>query len=132
MVVGVAERKAHAQLCDGSDVGRGHGPAGGGGPEDFGLAKFSPVGKLLAATYLGENGDEMARACCVGPDGTLYAGGVTTSRDFPVQNAFQDQYGGDPGFGSVPNGGQFPVGWGDGDCWVAKLQVIKDSGTATK
>ncbi|MCY3018883.1 MAG: hypothetical protein NTW87_07640 [Planctomycetota bacterium] len=25
----------------------------GGGPEDFGVAKFSPAGKLLAATYLG-------------------------------------------------------------------------------
>ncbi len=153
----------------------------GGGPEDFGIAKFSPAGKLLAATYLGGNGDEtngpdqivvdsqgnvvvagsssstdfpvtsgafqtknagaggkypfdgvtsmlsndlstllystyiggtgdeMARACCVGSDGTLYVGGVTTSRDFPVKNAHQEKYAGDPGFGSVPTGGKFPV-----------------------
>jgi hypothetical protein len=166
----------------------------GGGPEDFGIARFSPTGKLLAATYLGGNGDEtngpdqivvdsrgnivvagsssstdfpvtptalaaknagaggkypfdgivsvlsndlsrlvyssyvggtgddMARACCVGSDGTLYVGGVTTSRDFPVKNAWQSKYGGDPGFGSAPNGGRFPVGWGNGDCWVLKLQ----------
>ena len=131
----------------------------GGGPQDFGIAKFSPTGKLLAATYLGGNGDEpngpdqiavdakgnvvvagassstdfpvtpgafqtrnaapggkypydgivsvlsndlsklvystyiggsgdeMARACCFGSDGTLYVGGVTTSRDFPTKNA---------------------------------------------
>lgn len=166
----------------------------GGGPEDFGIAKFSPAGRLIAATYLGGNGDEtngpdqifvdargnvvvagcssstdfpvtagavqpknadpggkypfdgiasvlsndlrtllystyiggsgddMARACCVGNDGTLYVGGVTTSRDFPVRNAHQAKYGGDPGFGSAPNKGAFPVGWGNGDCWVAKFR----------
>jgi len=167
----------------------------GGGPEDFGVAKFSPGGKLLAATYLGGNGDEingpdqiavdaagnvvvagsssatdypvtagafqtrnagaggkypydgvatilsndlsrvlystyiggsgdeMARACCIGSDGTLYVGGVTTSRDFPVKNAYQKTYGGDPGFGSAPNNGRFPVGWGNGDCWLAKFRL---------
>jgi hypothetical protein len=174
----------------------------GGGPEDFGIAKFSPVGKLLAATYLGGNGDEtngpdqifvaangnvvvagcssstdfpvtqgafqpknagaggkypfdgiasvlsndlstlvystyiggtgddMARACCVGADGTLYVGGVTTSRDFPVKNAHQEKYGGDPGYGSQPNGGQFPVGWGNGDCWVVKLRPVPTKAAA--
>ena len=168
----------------------------GGGPEDFGVAKFSPEGKLLAATYLGGNGDEtngpdqifidrlgrvivagsssstdfpvtpnavqlhnaspagkypfdgifsmlsndlstllyssyiggtgddMARACFVGADGALYVGGVTTSRDFPVKNAYQPVYGGDPGFGSVPNNGTTPVGWGNGDCWFAKFRPI--------
>jgi len=173
----------------------------GGGPQDFGIAKFSPTGKLLAATYLGGNGDEpngpdqiavdakgavvvagassstdfpvtpgafqirnaapggkypydgivsvlsndlskllystyiggtgdeMARACCFGPDGTLYVGGVTTSRDFPTKNAWQKKYGGDPGFGSVPNGGQYPVGWGNGDCWVAKFRPVNVAGT---
>lgn len=166
----------------------------GGGPEDFGIAKFSPEGKLLAATYLGGNGDEtngpdqifvdqaghvvvagcssstdfpvtpgamqsknagaggkypfdgivsvlsndlssllystyiggtgddMARACYLSADGTLYVGGVTTSRDFPIKNAMQTTYGGDPGFGSSPNGGKFPVGWGNGDCWFARFK----------
>jgi len=172
----------------------------GGGPQDFGVAKFSPEGKLMAATYLGGNGhetngpdqifvdakgnvvvagsssstdypvtsgafqarnagaggkypydgvvsmlsndlrkliyssymggtgDEMARACCVGPDGTLYVGGVTTSRDFPTKNAYQERYGGDPGFGSAPNDGRFPVGWGNGDCWLAKFRPVTPGG----
>ena len=65
----------------------------------------------------------MARACCLGADGTLYVGGVTTSRDFPVKSAYQEKYGGDPGFGSTPNNGQFPVGWGNGDCWLAKFHM---------
>lgn len=169
----------------------------GGGPEDFGVAKFSPEGKLLAATYLGGDGhetngpdqmvvdangnvllagssnstdfpvtpnalqpknaspagkfpydgvftllsndlskllyssyiggtgDEMARGCCAGTDGTLYIGGVTTSRDFPVKNAHQEKYGGDPGFGSTPINGKFPVGWGNGDCWLLELKPNK-------
>lgn len=37
-----------------------------------------------------------------------------TSKDFPTKNAYQDKYGGDRGFGSVPNGGSAPVGWGNG------------------
>ena len=41
---------------------------------------------------------------------------------FPTKNAWQAKYGGDPGFGSVPNGGVAPVGWGNGDCWVTKFR----------
>ena len=51
-------------------------------------------------------------------------GGVTTSKDFPTKKAYQRTYAGDPGFGSAPNGGQFPVGWGNGDCWLAKFQPV--------
>ena len=58
----------------------------GGGPEDFGIAKFSPAGKLLAATYLGGNGDETN-----GPDqifvdakGNVVVAGCSSSTDFPV------------------------------------------------
>jgi len=80
------------------------------------------LSRLLYSAYIGGTRDEMACACCLGPDGALYVGGVTTSRDFPVKNAYQKKYGGDPGFGSVPNGGKFPVGWGNGDCWGAKLR----------
>jgi hypothetical protein len=51
----------------------------------------------------------MARACSFGSDGKFYAGDVPTSRDFPTKNAAQAKYGGDPGFGSVPNQRQFPA-----------------------
>jgi hypothetical protein len=100
--------------------------AGGKFPYDGVVSILSnDLGTLLYSTYIGGTGDDMARACCVGPDGTLYAGGVTASRDFPVKNAFQAKYGGDPGFGSVPNGGQFPAGWGNGDCWLARFRPLK-------
>ena len=82
------------------------------------------MSKLVDSSYLGGTGDEMARACFLGSDGALYVGGVTTSRDFPTKNAHQEKYGGDPGFGSAPNGGKFPVGWGNGDCWLARFQLI--------
>jgi hypothetical protein len=81
----------------------------------------SDLSTLLYSTYIGGAGDEMARACCVGRDGTLYVGGVTTSRDFPTKNAWQAKYGGDPGFGSIPSGGRWPAGWGNGDCWLTKF-----------
>jgi hypothetical protein len=99
--------------------------AGGKFPFDGAVSILSnDLSTLVYSTYIGGTGDEMARACCFGPDGTLYIGGVTTSRDFPVKNAWQEKYGGDPGFGSVPSGGQYPVGWGNGDCWVMKFQPI--------
>jgi hypothetical protein len=103
------------------------------------VAKFSPAGQLtwsrvvggraretdylysVKVDHIGGTGDEMARACCVGRDGTLYVGGVTTSRDFPTKNAWQAKYGGDPGFGSIPCGGRWPAGWGNGDCCVTKF-----------
>jgi hypothetical protein len=97
--------------------------AGGKYPFDGAVSILSnDLGRLIYSSYVGGSGDEMARACCVGPDGTLYVGGVTTSRDFPVKNAYQKKYGGDPGFGSAPNGGNMPVGWGNGDCWLAKFR----------
>lgn len=76
---------------------------------------------LRYSSYIGGSGDEMARACAFGPDGSLCVGGVTTSKDFLTKNAYQSQYAGDPGFGSVPNGGSTPVGWGNGDCWLMKF-----------
>jgi len=92
---------------------------------------------LLYSTYLGVSGDEMARACCVGPDGRLHVGGVTTSKDFPTKNAHQRTYAGDPGFGSTPNGGVVPVGWGNGDCWLASFRraagrPLQDDGPSRK
>ena len=99
--------------------------AGGKYPFDGAVSILSNnLDRLLYSTYIGGSGDEMARACCFGRSGTLCVGGVTTSRDFPTRNAFQSVYGGDPGFGSIPNAGIAPVGWGNGDCWVAKFSPI--------
>ncbi len=99
--------------------------AGGQYPFDAVVSILSnDLSTLLYSTYIGGSGDEMARACCFAAEGTLCLGGVTTSRDFPVRNAWQEKYGGDPGYGSIPNGGKFPVGWGNGDCWLAKLRPV--------
>ncbi|MCE5217578.1 SBBP repeat-containing protein [bacterium] len=100
--------------------------AGGKFPFDGIVSVLSgDLSRLLYSSYLGGTGDEMARACCFGAGGMLYVAGVTTSRDFPSKNAFQSTYGGDPGFGATPNGGQFPVGWGNGDAWAAKLRPAR-------
>lgn len=64
----------------------------GGGRGDFGLAKFSPTGRLLAATYIGGSGFE-----CNGPDTVLVDQNdnvllvsTTDSTDYPVTpNAIQ-------------------------------------------
>lgn len=96
--------------------------AGGKYPYDGVVSILSnDLGTLLYSSYIGGSGDDMARACSLSTDGTLYVGGVTTSRDFHTKNAYQDKYRGDPGFGSAPNGGRFPVSWGNGDCWLAKF-----------
>lgn len=102
-----------------------NGGAGGKYPFDGVVSILSnDLSTLLYSSYIGGSGDEMARACAVGPDGTLCVGGVTTSKDFPTKNAYQRTYAGDPGFGSAPNGGSAPVGWGNGDCWLAKLSPV--------
>jgi hypothetical protein len=108
-----------------------NGGAGGKYPFDGVVSVLSnDLSTLVYSSYIGGSGDEMARACAFGPDGSLCLGGVTTSRDFLTKNAYQSQYAGDPGFGSIPNGGSAPVGWGNGDCWVAKFRplVTKNSG----
>ena len=60
----------------------------GGGQTDFGIAKFSPTGKLLAATYLGGSGDEIngPDTLSVDKDGSVLitSGWGTTSPDYPV------------------------------------------------
>ena len=64
----------------------------GGGPEDFGIAKFSPAGKLLAATYLGGNGDETNGPDQIAVDatGNVVMAGSSSSTDYPVTpGAFQ-------------------------------------------
>lgn len=60
---------------------------GGRGPQqgDGILAVLSPDGsRLLYATYLGGDGDDLIRSMALGPDGEVYLVGSTTSANFPV------------------------------------------------
>jgi hypothetical protein len=65
-----------------------------GGIQDGFVAKFSPAGTRLWATYLG--GYEPDNILSVGTDdaGCVYGVGGTESPNFPVQRAWQSQYGG--------------------------------------
>jgi hypothetical protein len=76
----------------------------GGGKGDFAIAKFSPAGKLLAATYLGGSGDEVNGPDTVSVDkhgNVLITGGYAlTSLDYPVTpGCFQPKHGGGPSDG---------------------------------
>ncbi len=59
------------------------------------VAKFSPLGTLVYATYLGGSGDDLATALAVDSTGNAYIAGLTRSTDFPVTTgAFQTRFGG--------------------------------------
>jgi hypothetical protein len=71
----------------------------GGGKGDWGIAKFSPTGKLLAATYLGGSGDEFNGPDFISVDrhGEVLLTGayILTSLDYPVTpGCFQPKHGG--------------------------------------
>ena len=63
----------------------------GGGVSDGFVAELAPGGdELVFSTLLGGSGDEYN--CCsiaLGPNGAIYVGGHTTSKDFPVKNSMQ-------------------------------------------
>jgi Beta-propeller repeat len=64
------------------------------GNADAFVAKFSPAGALLYATYLGGRGTTTGHGIAVDQYGDAYITGSTNSPNFPVKNAFQSQYGG--------------------------------------
>lgn len=58
--------------------------------KDAFVAKFSPTGKLVYASYLGGSGEEEGMAIAVDPAGDAWVVGYTDSSDFPVTaNALQ-------------------------------------------
>jgi len=68
---------------------------GGAGDFDAFVAKLTADGgDLVYSTYLGGSDVDAGRAIAVDADGAAYIAGMTSSRDFPVVNAFQPQFGG--------------------------------------
>ncbi|MGD1806247.1 SBBP repeat-containing protein [Dapis sp. BLCC M126] len=82
-----------------------------GGGDEFGngdafVAKYSPDGTLIYATYIGGSGQDFGTDIAVDITGDIYVTGNTNSFDFPTVNALQNTYG----------GGEF-----SGDAFVVKL-----------
>jgi len=68
----------------------------GGSYSDAFVSKFdASLSRLIYSTYLGANGYDIAEGVAVGPDGSMYATGLTESEDFPITGgAFQRTHGG--------------------------------------
>jgi hypothetical protein len=72
-------------------------PSFGGGLWDAFVTKIAPDGSsLVYSTYLGGAGDEFLYALYNDEAGNIWVGGSTSSRDFPIVNAFQGAYAGGP------------------------------------
>jgi hypothetical protein len=67
-----------------------------GQPIDAFVAKISPAGRLVYATYLGAGAYTDARSVAVDRTGHAYVTGATGSQDFPTRHAIQPDYGGGP------------------------------------
>jgi hypothetical protein len=65
----------------------------GSGVDAF-VAKFSPTGALIYATYLGGSSNTEGHGIAVDQFGDAYVTGMTDCTKFPVKNAYQSQYGG--------------------------------------
>lgn len=89
---------------------------GGGDAEDAFLARLSPTGALLYATYLGGSGDDEATGVAV-EGRSVYVTGFTRSADFPTVGPLPDSADGSCGRNAAAGGAAF----------VAKLNP---SGTA--
>lgn len=64
------------------------------GARDAFVAKFSPAGELLFATYLGGSGDDFGVGIAVDATGSAYVVGTTFSDDFPTVQPLQPRRGG--------------------------------------
>jgi hypothetical protein len=76
------------------------------------VAKISPTGALVYATYLGGTYVDVANAIAVDAAGDAHVAGYTCSFDFPVHNAFQPSLKGAP-----------PGCFSGQDAFVAKLDA---------
>lgn len=64
------------------------------GDSDVWIAKLSSSGAVLYASYYGGSSNESASAIAVGPTGSVYIGGKTSSWDLPHATGFQPVFGG--------------------------------------
>lgn len=72
-------------------------PQFGGGKWDAFVAQLFPDGSApLFSTYLGGGGDDQAHSVAATALASVYVTGETASADFPVQDAFQRDFGGGP------------------------------------
>jgi len=76
-------------------------PNAGGGADAF-VAKLSPIGAPLFATFAGGAGDDAANALAIDPLGGIHVAGATRSIDFPTRAPLQ------------------PTARGGGDAFVAR------------
>ncbi len=69
----------------------------GGGAADAFVAMLDRSGqKLRFATYLGGTGDDYGYGITIGRGNSVWVGGSTSSKDFPIVDAFQPAYSGGP------------------------------------
>ncbi|MDP9161037.1 MAG: SBBP repeat-containing protein [Acidobacteriota bacterium] len=72
-------------------------PIYGGGPTDSFVTHLSRGGnELRFSTYLGGSSDEYGYSIASGCEGSVWIGGSTSSKNFPVVEAFQDKFAGGP------------------------------------
>ena len=87
---------------------------GGGGnsgfPSDAFVAKYNNSGSVVYATYLGGTNDDRASDIIVNAAEEATITGVTESEDFPLENAYQQNFGGG--------------GFGEGDIFVSRFSIL--------
>jgi hypothetical protein len=64
------------------------------GSYDCYIAKFDAMGDLEYSTFFGGSAIDSGRAIDVDSEGNIYVTGVTSSDDFPVYDAYQEEHGG--------------------------------------
>ena len=71
-----------------------------GGLDGF-VARFSPRGELISATYVGGSGDDIIHDVAVDQKGGVYIVGETQSVDWPLVRAWQSDFANSPTMGFV-------------------------------
>ena len=81
----------------------------GGGDSDAYITKLSSLGNCLCSTFVGGTDYDGAGNITIGPSGNIYIAGSTSSDDFPIKDAYQDERA------------------GESDVFITKLSPILDA-----